>query len=88
MHLVSALSESPPTPVGAKVLLAFVGLAFTGVGLFLLLRTDRAIELYSRQAAGRNPRAVPPALLKTLGILQLVVGVACATLGIVMLVRH
>lgn len=87
MHVIAAVAESPPTPLGAKVLLALVGLAFTAVGLFLLLRTDRAIELYSRQAAGRNPRAVPPALLKTLGAFHLTAGVVCATLGVIVLVR-
>ncbi|MFD6420593.1 hypothetical protein [Streptomyces sp. NPDC060198] len=87
MHVVQALAESPPTPVGAKVLLTFVGLVFTGVGLFVLLRTDTIIELYSRQAAGRNPRTVPPGMLKALGTIQFVAGVVCATLGVITLFR-
>ncbi|MGW0855991.1 hypothetical protein [Streptomyces sp. NPDC002690] len=83
--MYSTMADSQSDSVAGKLLTLLVGLAFTGEGLFLLLRTNKVIDLYTtwaREQAGLNPKRMNPKIIKTLGAGHFLGGVLCSVFAI------
>ncbi|MFD6528976.1 hypothetical protein [Streptomyces sp. NPDC060184] len=87
MHVLSAMTESPPTPAAAKVLLLVVGAAFTVNGLCLTFRTDRTVAAWARSfvLTSGGKRSLSRGMARLLGIGHLLGGLGCLVGGVLQL---